>query len=65
LDALYGTLVYLIAKSSVADPGFGAFLTPGSGMEKNSDPGSGIRDKNPGSATLEKRKDDDVGHLKI
>jgi hypothetical protein len=25
---------------------------PGSGMGKNQDPGSGIRDKHPGSATL-------------
>ncbi len=25
--------------SSVADPGYGAFLTPGSGMGKNPDPG--------------------------
>jgi hypothetical protein len=28
------------------------FLDPGSGMGKNQDPGSGIRDKHPGSATL-------------
>jgi hypothetical protein len=35
------------------DPGSGAFLTPGSGsgsgMEKNPEPGSGIRDEHPGS----------------
>jgi hypothetical protein len=33
---------------------FVAVLDPGSGMGKNQDPGSGIRDKHPGSATLEK-----------
>jgi hypothetical protein len=33
--------------NSVPDPGFGAFLTPGSGMEKIR-----IRDKHPGFATL-------------
>jgi hypothetical protein len=45
------------AFDSVADPGSGASLTPGSGMEKN--PETGIRDgknrirvKHPGSATL-------------
>ncbi len=27
---------------SVAGPGSGAFLTPGSGKEKNPDPGSGL-----------------------
>jgi hypothetical protein len=32
---------------SVADPGSGAFLTPGSGMGERS--GSGIQDENPGS----------------
>jgi hypothetical protein len=31
-------------------------LDPGSGIGKNQDPGSGIRDKHPGSATLTKRK---------
>jgi hypothetical protein len=28
------------------------FLDPGSGMGKNQDPGSGIRDEHPGSGTL-------------
>jgi hypothetical protein len=32
---------------SVADPGSGAFLTPGSGMGKKSGFGSGIRDEQP------------------
>ncbi len=38
-------------KASVTDPdpGSGSFLTPGSGMEKNPEPGSGIRDEHPGS----------------
>ncbi len=36
-------------KSSVADPGSDAFLTPGSGMGKKSGSGSGIRDEKPGS----------------
>jgi hypothetical protein len=31
------------------DPGSGAFLIPGSGMGKNPEPGSGIRDEHPGS----------------
>jgi hypothetical protein len=51
--------VYSVISLSVAEPGSGAFLTPGSGMEKNRirDPGwkkvvSGIEDKHPGSATL-------------
>jgi hypothetical protein len=38
--------------SSFADPGSGAFLTPGSGIkyeEKNPDPESGIRDEHPRS----------------
>jgi hypothetical protein len=41
-----------IPESSVVDPepGSGAFLTSGSRMEKNPDPGSGILDKHhPGS----------------
>ncbi len=33
------------------DPG-SEIRDPGSGMGKNQDPGSGIRDKHPGSATL-------------
>jgi hypothetical protein len=33
----------------VADPGSGAFLTPGSGMGRKSSSGSGIRDEQPGS----------------
>jgi hypothetical protein len=33
------------------------FLDPGSGMGKNQDPGSGIRDKHPGSATLVTEKE--------
>jgi hypothetical protein len=33
--------------SSVADPGFGAFLTPGSGMGKKSRSGIRIRDDHP------------------
>jgi hypothetical protein len=39
---------------SVADPGSGAFLTPGSGMGKKSRSGSGmnILDHHPGTATL-------------
>jgi|LakMenE01Jun11ns_1017448.scaffolds.fasta_scaffold9649627_1 hypothetical protein len=57
------TLLPLISWS-VADPVSGAFVTPGSGMgrksasgsgiryEQKSDPGSVIRDKHPGSATL-------------
>jgi hypothetical protein len=32
------------------------FLDPGSGMGKNQDPESGIRDKHPGSATLHAKK---------
>jgi hypothetical protein len=39
---------FLCPKGSVADP------DPGSGMGKNPDPVSGIRDKHPGSATLPK-----------
>jgi hypothetical protein len=35
-----------------ADPGSGNLFDPGSGMEKNSDPGSEIRDKHLGFATL-------------
>jgi hypothetical protein len=34
-----GTLRFSLPTSSVADPGSGVFLTPGSGMEKNPDPG--------------------------
>ncbi len=34
------------------DPG-SEIRDPGSGMGKNQDPGFGIRDKHPGSATLE------------
>jgi hypothetical protein len=35
----------------IRDPG-SEIRDPGSGMGKNPDPGSGIRDKHPGSATL-------------
>jgi hypothetical protein len=46
--------------SSVADPdpGLGAFLTPGSGIRdgRKSASGSGIRDEQPGSYFLERRK---------
>jgi hypothetical protein len=54
------TVLITYVSTSIADPdpGSGAYLAPGSGME-NSDPGfgmkkvgSGIRDKHPGSATL-------------
>ncbi len=43
--------------SSVADPypGSGAFLTPGSGMDRKSASGSGIRDEQPESYFLELR----------
>ncbi len=43
--------------SSVADPGLGAFLTPGSGIRdgRKSASGSGIRDEQPGSYFLELR----------
>jgi hypothetical protein len=41
----------LWVKSSVEDPGSGAFLTPGSGMGKK----SGIRDEKPGSYFRELR----------
>jgi hypothetical protein len=44
-----------IAKTSVADPGSGAFLTPGSGMGRKSASGSGIRHEQPGSNFLELR----------
>jgi hypothetical protein len=39
---------------AVPDPGSGNLFDPGSGIRKgtNSDPGSRIRDKHPGSATL-------------
>jgi hypothetical protein len=40
---------------SVADPGSGAFLTPGSGMGRKSASGSGIRDEQPASYFLELR----------
>ncbi len=48
---------YASVFSSVADPdpGSGAFLTPGSGMGRNSASGSGIRDEQPGSYFLELR----------
>jgi hypothetical protein len=36
-------------QSCGSDPGSGAFLTPGSGMGKNPELGSGIRDEHPGS----------------
>jgi hypothetical protein len=37
----YGTVFDLISRlNSVADPGTGSFLTPGSGIGKNPDPGS-------------------------
>ncbi len=35
----------------IRDPRFG-IRDPGSGMGKNQDPGSGLRDKHPGSATM-------------
>jgi hypothetical protein len=38
-------------KIQIRDPGWKKF---GSGMEKNSDPGSGINNEHPGSATLPK-----------
>ncbi len=41
--------------TSVADPGSGAFLTPGSGMGRKSASGSGIRDEQPRSYFLELR----------
>ncbi len=44
-----------ILSVSVADPGSGAFLTPGSGMGRKSASGSGIRDEQPGSYFLELR----------
>jgi hypothetical protein len=37
--------------SGIRDPGSGIW-DPGSGMGKNQDPGSGMLDKHPGSATL-------------
>jgi hypothetical protein len=37
------------------DPGYGAFLTHGSGMGRKSASGSGIRDEQPGSYFLELR----------
>jgi hypothetical protein len=37
--------------SGIRDPG-SEIRDPGSGMGKNQDPGSGIWDKHPGSATL-------------
>jgi hypothetical protein len=40
---------FLIALYSVADPGSGAFLTPGSGMGTKSRLLSGLRDEHPGS----------------
>jgi hypothetical protein len=36
---LWNPLPLITVDRSVADPGSGAFLTPGSGMEKNLDPG--------------------------
>ncbi len=56
--------MYCTLESSVADPDpvSGAFLTYGSGIRdpggvksKDSDPGSGTRDKQPGSYFLELR----------
>ncbi len=43
--------------SGIRDPGLGASLTPGSGMgeSQHQDPGSGIRDEQPGSYFLELR----------
>ncbi len=38
---------------SVADPGSGAFLTPGSGMGKKSGPGSGMSNQDHISESLE------------
>jgi hypothetical protein len=38
-------------RSGIRDPR-SRIRDPGSGMGKNQDPGSGIRDKHPGSATL-------------
>jgi hypothetical protein len=43
-----------VAFISVADPGSGAFLTPGSGIKKSVS-GSGIGDEQPGSYFLELR----------
>jgi hypothetical protein len=45
--------VYAPLPTSVADPGSGAFLTPGSGMGRKSASGSGIRDEQPESYFLE------------
>ncbi len=50
--------VSYVEKFSVADPDpvSGAFLIPGSGMGKNQDPGSRIRDEQPESYFRELRK---------
>jgi hypothetical protein len=39
--------------NSVADPGSGAFFTPGSGMEKNPDPGSVMKSPHHFSASFD------------
>ncbi len=45
----------IVLVPSAADPGSGAFLTPGSRMGKKSGSGTGIRDKQPGSYYQELR----------
>jgi hypothetical protein len=48
-----------VLRIRIRDPGLGAFLTPGSGIgmgeSQHLDPGSGIRDEQPGSYFLELR----------
>jgi hypothetical protein len=44
-------LLFLDPGSGIRDPG-SEIRDPGSGMGKNQDPGSRIREKHPGSATL-------------
>jgi hypothetical protein len=50
-----GAVKICLPYHSVADPGYGAFLTPGSGMVRKSASGSGIRDEQPGSYFVELR----------
>jgi hypothetical protein len=47
---------YRYVRYSVADPGSGAFLPPGSGMGKKSGSGIRIRDEPPGSYFRELKK---------
>jgi hypothetical protein len=44
-----------VLRIRIRDRGYGAFLTPGSGMGRKSASGSGIRDEQPGSYFLELR----------